>query len=57
MTCVRPWERLRETAGGGSREQRTYALSQLDHVLAQVVHFFVRPKKQFLEVCSSSGVR
>src|SRR3954466_6024857 len=48
------WERLRETAAA-FREQRIYASHSSIMFSRRACYFFVRPKKNFLEVCIFLG--
>jgi hypothetical protein len=48
------WERLRETAAAFG-EQRIYASGHAIMFARKAAYFFVRPKKQFLEVCVFLG--
>jgi len=48
------WERLRETAADLG-EQRIYASGHAIMLARKTCYFFVRPKKQFLEVCVFLG--
>jgi len=48
------WERLRETAAAFG-EQRIYASGHAIMFARKTCYFFVRPKKQFLEVCVFLG--
>ncbi len=48
------WERLRETAADFG-EQRIYASGHAIMFARKTCYFFVRPKKQFLEVCVFLG--
>ena len=48
------WERLRETAGEFG-EQRTYASHKSIMFSRRSCYFFVRPKRNFLEVCVFLG--
>ncbi len=48
------WERLRGTAAGFGR-QRIYASGRAIMFARKTCYFFVRPKKQFLEVCVFLG--
>ncbi len=48
------WERLRETAAGFG-QQRIYASGHAIMFARKTCYFFVRPKKQFLEVCMFLG--
>jgi hypothetical protein len=48
------WERLREIAAGFG-QQRIYASGQAIMFARKTCYFFVRPKKQFLEVCVFLG--
>jgi hypothetical protein len=48
------WERLRETAAAFG-EQRIYASGRAIMFSRKSCYFFVRPKKQFLEVCVFLG--
>ena len=48
------WERLRETAAGFG-EQRIYASHKSIMFSRKSCYFFVRPKKNFLEVCVFLG--
>jgi Domain of unknown function (DUF5655) len=48
------WERLRETAAGFG-EQRIYASHNSIMFSRKACYFFVRPKKQFLELCVFLG--
>src|SRR5262245_22315764 len=48
------WERLRETAAAFG-EQRIYASGHAIMFARKTAYFFVRPKKQFLEVCVFLG--
>ena len=48
------WERLRETAAGFG-PQRIYASGHAIMFARKTCYFFVRPKKQFLEVCVFLG--
>src|SRR6266446_2331524 len=48
------WERLRETAAGFG-DQRIYASGHAIMFARRTCYFFVRPKKQFLEVCVFLG--
>jgi len=48
------WERLRETAAGLG-QQRIYASGHAIMFARKTCYFFVRPKKQFLEVCVFLG--
>jgi hypothetical protein len=48
------WERLRETAAGFG-QQRIYASGHAIMFARKTCYFFVRPKKQFLEVCVFLG--
>jgi hypothetical protein len=48
------WERLRETAAGFG-EQRIYASHKSIMFSRRSCYFFVRPKRQFLEVCVFLG--
>ena len=48
------WERLRETASAFG-QQRIYASGHAIMFARRACYFFVRPKKQFLEVCVFLG--
>lgn len=48
------WERLRETAADFG-QQRIYASGRAIMFARNVCYFFVRPRKQFLEVCVFLG--
>jgi hypothetical protein len=48
------WERLRETAAGFG-QQRIYASGHAIMFARKTCYFFVRPRKQFLEVCVFLG--
>jgi hypothetical protein len=48
------WERLRETAAGFG-QQRIYASGHAIMFARRTCYFFVRPKKQFLEICVFLG--
>jgi hypothetical protein len=48
------WERLRETAAGFG-DQRVYASHQSIMFSRRSCYFFVRPKRNFLEVCMFLG--
>jgi hypothetical protein len=48
------WKRLRETAAGFG-QQRIYASGHAIMFARKTCYFFVRPKKQFLEVCVFLG--